>query len=94
MLSQDECIKLACDKVIEVFGKEYLVDNKDSTCLSVSQRDQKFCLFVGVKSEDQCPHIQPNEIGWCVYAEVNVDRETGEVVVVDYQTEEKGLTQE
>ncbi len=94
MPSQEECRKLACDKVKEIFGKEYLDDNNDSTCLSVCQRDHKYCLFVAIKSEDQCPHMQPNELGWCVYAEVNVDRETGEVVVVDYQTEEKDSSRE
>lgn len=89
MITIEECRKIAANKVKELFGEAYLQENKDKVCIAVSENnDERFFLFLGVKTSRDCPDMQPNDIGWCVYAGIYVYRENGNVFVKDYQTEQ------
>lgn len=87
MIAIDECRKIAAKKVKELFGESYLQENKNKVCITVSENDERFFLFLGFKTSRDCPNMEPNDIGWCVYAEIYVNRENGNVFVKDYQTE-------
>lgn len=88
MLSNSECAVIAARKTQEIFGREYLLNNREHMCSALGEKiDNKYMAFLGIKTKDDCPHMQPNKQGWTVFAEVYVDKVTGEVTVADYQTE-------
>ena len=91
MLSNLECVDKATDKFKELFGVEYLRKNKSkiSICLTVDpeEKSAEYVAFIAIKDSKDCPHMHPNEKGWTVYSELRVVRETGDVRVIDYQTE-------
>ena len=88
MLTNLECYELAGEKIREIFGREYLLENKEKFRVSRSDRGDEYWFFVFIKSIDDTPQIKQNVIGWTVYADIHIVKGTGEVIVVDYQTEE------
>lgn len=87
MLTNSECYRLAGKKIREIFGREYLLENKEKFRVSRSDRGDEYWFFVFIKSKTDTPHLMPNHKGWTVYADIRVVKETGEIKVVDYQTE-------
>ena len=85
MLSTQECITIAGQKLIDLYGKEYMREHFFND--SVHSRGnlpgdifQFFCAFEGSKKR---PDLTPNDKGWTVYATIHVNRNTGKTEVID-----------
>jgi hypothetical protein len=87
VLTNRECGILAADKAVELFGREYLKENKENMCLARCDFGDEFMVFFGIKTTTDTPKLKPNKKGWTVYAEIYVNKETGSIYVKDYQTE-------
>lgn len=88
MLAEDFLYNRAMGAVEYLFGLEYLNENRDEICLSYGiVQDNKFLLFVGIKTSDDYPNREATPDGWVVYARIYLDAETGEYVSSEYTLE-------
>lgn len=88
MLELEELKRLAFREVIKIYGKPYLRENFDNTCICHSMlRDGRFMLFVGIKTEDDLPDHPADDHGWVVSATIWLDQKTGKLLDVEYTTE-------
>ena len=88
MLELEELKRLAFREVIKIYGKPYLRENFDNTCICHSMlRDGRFMLFVGIKTEDDLPDHPADDHGWVVSATIWLDQKTGKLLDMEYTKE-------
>lgn len=89
MLEQKALMRIATDKLIDIFGRKYLQDNYANICKAYGMvNDDTFQLFVGIKSDDDLPKRKAyDHHGWVVFGKVLVDVNTGEIINTEYVLE-------
>ena len=88
MLSLKALKNLAFDELIKIYGKPYLQENFDNTCICHSMlRDGRFMLFAGIKTEEDLPGHSADDHGWVVSANIWLDQETGKLLDIRYTKE-------
>lgn len=88
MLNERTLMQRAMDKLIDLFGKEYLKNNYKNTCRAFGMvDDQTFQLFVGIKDSDDLPNRKATDKGWVVYGKILLDANTGTIKNTEYVLE-------
>lgn len=83
MISEEAAIIKGLRRIADIFGIEYVKNHKDAPICRRREGDRLLfsCLY---EDEDQRPDLEPDYLGWTVYATVEVDLKGGEVTVIDY----------
>lgn len=85
MLSEKDLFKNGINEIIKIFGKKYLQDNYEGTCVAKGLIDPStFMVFVGLKTSKQLPGRKATEKGWVVYAEILIDAFSGNIKSENY----------
>ena len=84
MYNKDTIMAKALLKLIDVYGMDYMKSKVKHT--PVARWDDGTCrvFYFMFEDEDERPDLQANYKGWTVYAEVSVDKNTGEATMLDY----------
>lgn len=79
MLSTQNMIAIACTKMIELFGKDYMQKKFLGACHSKTfLSEDEFEFFCGFEGNDTTNK-------WTVFARIMVNCESGETQVLDYK---------
>lgn len=88
MMSENKLIEIASSEIARIFGKKYLKDNYDDSCIAAGFIQGKiYQLFIGIKSKKDLPDRKANKKGWVVYGLIWLDALTGELVKKEYVLE-------
>lgn len=88
MLTLEQCTKTATARAKEIFTKDYLKANADTTYVKLGEKHRNyFELFLGIKSTDDLPYRTPVFENWIVYCIIGIDMLTGEIVFEEYELE-------
>ena len=83
MLTESTAILRAMGKIALIFGNDYIIEHKNCP-MSKQRENNNIKVSVFFESSKQRPDLEPNHLGWCVFATVNVNLETGEATLYDY----------
>ncbi|MBQ0112979.1 MAG: hypothetical protein KBT03_07605 [Bacteroidales bacterium] len=87
MLTKQECYDIFKEKVNELFGDNYILENKSFLMFAATDEayEGKYTFFIA--NEKDFPNLKANYKGWKVYIQAKVDQNSGEIDVEDYQSE-------
>lgn len=85
--TKQECEEMFLKTINSIFGKDYLESYKNCIVYSctIKPYNNKYSFFMAIDKE--FPGLKASKKGWQVYAIVDVNQMTGEVTLVEYQTE-------
>ena len=70
-------------KLIKLYGMDYMKSKIQSVCVARCDMEDCMRFYFCFEDEDERPDLQANYKGWAVWATLDVDRETGEVKVIE-----------
>ena len=83
MLNETSALIKGIIKIADTFGFDYVKEHKDSPiCRSVEKGILTMSYLF--QNSEQRPDLEPDHLGWTVYATVKVDMNTGKAEMVDY----------
>ena len=83
MLEHDVLHAKALLKLIELYGMDYMKKKIRNTWVAWCEKDAYTRFYFCFEHEDERPDLEANYKGWTVWATLDVDRESGEVEVVE-----------
>lgn len=83
MLDYDVLQAKALLELIKLYGMEYMKKKIKTVCVARCYMDKCIRFYFCFEGEDERPDLKANHKGWTVWATLDVDRESGEVEVVE-----------
>ena len=88
MLTEKQLAKIATNAIRDIFGAEYLRNNRTGSILGHGMvDDDTFMVFIGIKDKNDLPKHMANPKGWTVYADVRINANTGDIIHKEYLLE-------
>ena len=81
MLDKTGVVLQALLKLVDIYGFDYIKKHKNSPYAYKEEDDGTFTISFLFESNKDRPDIPSDYLGWAVYATVNVNPETTEVVL-------------
>lgn len=83
MLNRETLQVKATLKLIDIYGMDYMKRKIRNTCVAWCDMGNCIRFYFCFEGEDERPDLKANYKGWTVWATLDVDRESGEVDVIE-----------
>ena len=70
-------------KMIKLYGMDYMKSKIENLFVGRQELERCFRFYYCLENEDERPDLLPNYKGWTVWATLDVDKETGDVKIVE-----------
>lgn len=72
-------------KLVELYGVDYIKSKIKSSFYATEEKEKCNRFYFCFEDENSRTDLKPNYKGWTVYATIDVDKETYETTIVEYQ---------